>query len=397
MNKWGRILLPVAILLAGLSAGMALIATGPKAERHPQSAVEPVVEAISVMPEDFPVLIRSQGVVSPRTQSTLIPEVAGRVVWIAPGFRNGGFFEAGERLLAIDPANYENAATVARAELVRARLALAEEEAQAGQARRDWDKLGLAGEPGDLVLRLPQLGTAKADVAAAEAKLKQAEIDLARTHILAPYAGRVLEKRVDVGQYVSPGAVLADVYAVDYVEVRLPINDEQLAFIDLPEHYRGDGPTATLQRLPVVLRSRLGREVFSWQGAIVRSEGAIDSASRQLFVVAQVDDPYARHGDTPPLKVGQFVEAEITGRVLRDVFVLPRQVLENGERALVINAERRIERRSVDVVWRDGDRVVVAAGLSTGERVSLTPLPFAANGAAVRIYGEDVKPKGQKR
>jgi len=393
MTTWARIL-PVAILLAGLAAGMALIATGPEAERRTPPPMEPVVEALTVMPEDFPVLIRSQGAVLPRTQSTLIPEVSGRVLWIAPNFRNGGFFESGEQLLTIDPADYENAATVASAELARARLALAEEEAQSSQASRDWEKLGLAGEPTDLVLRLPQMETARADVAAAEARLQQAETNLARTRILAPYAGRVLEKRADVGQYVSPGTVLADVYAVDYVEVRLPIADDQLAFVELPEHYRGETPVVKPQGPSVVLHSRLGRDVFSWKGRIMRTEGAIDTASRQLFVVAQVDDPYARRGDTPPLKVGQFVEAEITGRTLRDVFVLPRQTLEDASRVLVISDDKRIERRVVEVVWSDGDRVVVASGLSGGERISLTPLPFAANGAAVRIHGEEVPATG---
>jgi RND family efflux transporter MFP subunit len=387
-----RALLPLAVLVIGAGTGVALIATGPEAQRRKPPPVMPTVEVLQVAPQAFPVVVRTRGTVRPRTQSTLIPEVAGRVVWIAPNLRSGGFFEAGEPLLRIDPTDYENAVTVARADLARARLALAEAEAQATQARRDWEKLGLTGEPSGLVLHVPQLDSARAEAGAAEARLKQAEADLDRTRILAPYAGRVLEKGVDVGQYVSPGTVLAEVYAVDYVEIRLPLSDEQVPFVDLPERFRGEGPGSGPGRgdgPTVTLSATIGKRTYTWDGTVVRTDGAIDTASRQLFVVAQVDNPYARHGDAPPLKVGQFVEAEITGRTLDGVFVLPRQAVEGGTRVLVVTPDDTIERRPVEVVWGDGDRVVVTGGLAAGERVSRTPLPFAADGARVNVHGDE--------
>jgi len=383
-----KALLPLAVLAVGAVAGWALIATGPEAQRRPPASAVPVVEALTVKPEAYRVVVRTRGTVAPRTQSTLIPEVAGRVRWIAPGLRAGGFFEAGEALLRLEDTDYRSAVTVARAELARARLALAEEEAQGAQARRDWERLDLTGEPSDLVLRVPQLESARADAAAAEARLARAEADLARTVIRAPYVGRVLEKRVDVGQYVAPGTVLATVYAVDYVEIRLPLSDDQVPFVRLPEAYRGEEPAGGRAGPPVTLTARVGEETYEWQGRVVRTEGSIDTATRQLFVVAQVDDPYARHGDAPPLKVGRFVEAAIEGRRLKDVFVLPRQALEEGSRVLVITPERTLARRPVEVAWRDGDSVVVTGGLKAGERISLTPLPFAADGAPVRVQGE---------
>jgi len=392
VKRLGRVLLPLGVLAAGAAVGFGLIATGAKTERRPPPSGAPVVETLTVAPEDFRVIARSRGTVAPRTQSTLIPQVAGRVVRIAPTLRDGGFFEAGEKLLELDPTDYTNAVTVARAELATSRLALAEEEAQGQQAGREWEQLGLTGEPSDLVLRRPQLESAKAAAAAAEARLAQAEADLARATIVAPYAGRVLAKHVDVGQYVAPGTVLAEVYAVDYVEIRLPLSDDQVGFVDLPEGYRGDGGKGARKGPPVTLKATVGRDTYTWEGRVVRTAGAIDTASRQLFVVAQVDDPYARRGDAPPLKVGQFVEAEIQGRVLKGVFVLPREAVEPGGRVVIVTPERRIERRPVEVAWSDGDRVVVSKGLAAGERISLTPVPFAADGAQVRVQGEGEGP-----
>lgn len=387
MKRWIRITLPVLVVALGIGIGMGLIFTGPEAQRRTPPPTVPTVEVLTAAARDFPVTVSSRGTVTPRTQSTLIPEVAGRVVWINPNLRGGGFFEKGDTLLRIDATDYENAVTVARAELARARLALEQEEAQAAQARRDWEALGMEGEPAGLALRRPQLETARADADAAEARLKQSEVELARTRLRAPYAGRVLEKKVDVGQYVSPGTLLATVYAVDYVEVRLPLTDRQLAFVDLPERYRGE--SAGKPRGPAVtLSADVGGVTRRWRGRVVRAEGAIDTASRQLFVVAQVDDPYARHGDTPPLKIGQFVEAEIAGRTLKNVFVLPRQAVEAGGAVLVVTPDRKIERRPVTVAWSTGDRVVVSEGLKSGEMVSLTPMPFAADGAPVRVQGD---------
>jgi len=390
-----RTLLPVAVLGASGAVGYVLISTGPEPKRRPPQTVAPVVEVMAVQPRDYAVVVHTRGTVAPRTQSTLMPEVAGRIVEVAPQFRAGGFFEAGQELVRIDPRDHEHSVTIARAELAQARLALREEEAQGDQARRDWEKLNMAGEPSDLVLRRPQMENARAAVAAAEARLQQAEANLERTRIRAPYAGRMLGKQVDVGQYVAPGTVLATLYAVDYVEVRLPLTDRQAAFVDLPEAYRGEpaagpGPAVTLS-------ATIGDKTYRWQGRIVRTEGAIDTRSRQLFMVAQVDDPYARRAEgQPPLKVGQFVEAAVVGRTLSNVYVLPRRAVRGEDEVLVVTPEDRIERRRIDVAWRDQDNVVARAGLAPAERVSLTALPFAADGAPVQVHGQTTDKKPSK-
>lgn len=389
MSRLKRSLLPIAVLAVGLAGGIALIVTGPEVKRRPPVQSLPVVEVATVTPEMYQVVVNSQGTVAPRTQSTLIPEVAGRIVFIAPHFRNGGSFSENESLFTIDPSDYRHAITIAKADLARAQLALAQEQALAQHALEDWQKLGRKQKPTELTLHKPQVASAKAEMAAAQARLQQADSNLARTQIQAPYAGRVLEKKVDVGQYVSPGIVAATIYAADTAEVRLPLTDNQLAFVALPETSGSQSKTQT----PVTLNARVGSKTFQWQGRLVRTDGAIDTASRQLFVVAQIDNPFQRKNQIPPLKIGQFVEAEILGQKLKDVFVLPRSAVESGDSVLIVNADKQIERRKVQVVLRKGGQVVVSEGLVAGECISLTPMPFARNGTGVSILGEE---KGEK-
>ena len=139
----------------------------------------------------------------------------------------------------------------------------------------------------------------------------------------------------------------------------------------------------------MTLHARVASKRYQWQGRLVRTDGAIDTASRQLFVVAQIDDPFRRHasgqGSTPPLKIGQFVEADIRGEQLKAVFVLPRVAVETGDTVLVVTADKHIERRPVQVALRKGEQVIVSGGLNAGERVSLTPMPFAREGTAVEL------------
>ncbi len=385
MRKIFRLIIPVTVLAVCLAVGITLIRTAPKAERRQPPRSLPAVEVMTVYPTNFPVIVKSQGTVTPRTESTLIPEISGQIVRISENFQIGGFFEAGEILLEIDPRDYENNVVVARADLAQAKAALDEEKARAAQASRDWKILNLSEEPNDLALRKPQLNSAQAAVAAASARLEQANINLERAKIRAPYAGLVLEKRVDVGQYVSPSNVLARIYAVDLAEIQLPLTNDQLAFVNIPGVYRGDSGSAVKEQYPAVyLTATVGSHTHQWQGRIVRTVGAIDTQSQQIFIIAQVDDPYGRHHGLP-LKVGQFVEARIAGRVLTDIFNLPRVAVRRNNEVLVVGQDNIVERRRVGVAWTEDDRVIVNSGLSQGERISLTPLPYAVSGTQVQV------------
>lgn len=387
-----RFLLPLIVVLACVGVASYLVATRPDPQMRQPPAMKLVVDAVRLKQQAYSVEIRSQGTVKPRTESTLIPEVSGRIVQISPAFRTGGFFESGDVLVTIDPSDYQAAVTVAAATLAQAEANLEIEMAQSAQALANWDRLGNGEEPSPLVLRKPQLAEATAKVASAKATLEKARRDFDRTRIKAPYAGRVLEQQVDVGQYVAPGTMLARVYAVDYVEIRLPLTNEDLAFLDLPEQYRGEQFSENRPKGPaVMLRGRVGGKEATWNGVIVRADGAIDTRSRQLFVVAQVDDPYGKtEPGRPPLKIGLFVEAEIEGRELDSVFVIPRSALRYGREVLIIDEAKTLRRREINLIWAGKDRVIVREGLEPGELLCVTPLAYAADGAAVdpKIEGE---------
>jgi RND family efflux transporter MFP subunit len=397
MNKPAKVIIPLVIFVSCWGIYRYLISGEEEAGRG-RRPVDPVeVDGSRLRRGDYGVVIRSQGTVRPRTEGTLIPEVSGRIVAVSDNFRDGGFFEQGDVLVTIDPVDYKTAVVVAEASLAQARVLLAEEGARADQAARDWGKLGSGDAPSELVLRRPQLAQALAGVASEEARLEEARRDLERTRITAPYAGRVLAQNVDFGQYVTPGTVLARIYAVDYAEIRLPLSDRQIAHLDLPELYRGD--TSYASHGPgVVIKVIFGAREFRWDGRIVRAEGAIDTQSRQLFVVAKVDDPYGRsQSERPPLKVGQFVEAEIEGRVLKDVFVIPRMALRENQYVLIIDKENKLDRRLVEVLWSDGDELVVRDNLTVGEILCVSAIQFAIQGMAVAPTIDGVPPIRKER
>jgi RND family efflux transporter MFP subunit len=257
---------------------------------------------------------------------------------------------------------------------------LAEEEALADVARREWDRIG-DGEPTPLTVREPQLAEARASVASTQKALAQAERDLDRTRVRAPFTGRVKEKLVDAGQFVTRGAPVGRIYAVDYAEVRLPLPGRDLAFLDLPLDGAG-GADAPEVRLTTEFAGERG----AWTGRIVRTEGEIDPRTRMVYAVARVENPYRVNGTGArfPLASGLFVEGEIQGRTVSGVVILPRSALRGSNEVLVVDEEDRLHTRRVDVLRAEDDTVVIGDGLSPGERVCLSSLDVVVDGMKVR-------------
>ena len=389
-----QIVLPVAVLgVAGLAA-FTMIRSRPPVEVQVPVFTPPGVRVEEISVGDVALSVSSQGTVRPRTESQLVSEIAGRVTWVAPTFAGGGFFELGDVLVKIDPFDYKQAIVSARSQVAQTRLRLAQEEAEADVAVREWEALG-RGDPRALTLREPQLQDARASVAGAEAGLERAERDLERAEIVAPYAGRIREKNVDIGQYVRVGDAVASIYAVDVAEVRLPLPDEQLAFLDLPLSYRG-GPD---QPQPLVtLRATFAGEAHEWQGRIVRTESEIDPVSRMVLAVAEVLDPYAPGANRrPPLAVGMYVEAEIAGRIARDVAVVPREALRGRDQVLVLGAGNRLSFRGIDILRATTDVIYVGSGLVEGELVVVSPLDTPVEGMQVQVADVEVDLRARQR
>lgn len=381
-------LMPLFVLILACTVAAAIIMNKPAAKRRPAHRKSLTVETVTLEPETFSVTINTQGTVEARTTTTLISRVSGEVSSVSSVFRPGGFFEPGDTLLKIDATDYRLDIKSAEATLAEAVFTLKEEQAQADQAADNWKRLGRTHKPSDLVLRKPQLAKAQAMVDSARAALQRVKLDLNRTRIKTPYAGRILEQFVDVGQYVTPGTQLARIYAIDYAEIRLPLTEKQRGMIDLPRLYRGESEQ-NYQGPKAAISANIGGKSYQWQGRVMRTEGSVDRSTRQVYVIVQVDNPYARREDNrPPLEIGQFVTAKIQGRKMDDVFKLPRTAVQGKDTIMLVDEQNRIQRKKIDVLWETQDSLIVAEGLSAGEKLCTTYIPFVADNAEVKLASE---------
>ena len=377
-----NLVIPAAVIVLSLVAGALLIATKADVRPTSQEPLRTVVRVLEVTPKSVKLSVHSQGTAQPQTQSELVPEVSGRVTWISPSLVAGGFFEAGEILLKVDERNYRTAVERSRANLARA-------EAEHEHARFEHGRL-VQLEKRQLTSRsameaaLRTMRVADASLSDASIALEQAEFELERTRILAPFTGLVSTEHVDLGQFVSRGNAIATLYASGTVEVRLPIADHQLAYLNLALGHRGliDESVAP----PVILSADYAGKVYTWKGHIVRTEGQIDSKSRMVNVVARVNNETAE----TPLTVGLFVEAEIEGRIAEDVVVLPRNALRNGNQVLIVDAEDRLRYRDIEVLRMYRDQVLIREGLEAGERVCISPLQTVIDGMPVEMIFEQI-------
>lgn len=381
-------LLPLLIIGAFLLVAILIKMNPPESSRQRAfSGPQMAVETVTITPRDYVVELQSYGTIQPRTQSMLVAQVSGEIVDVNPNVRGGGFFERGDVLFKIDSRDYAADVRIAEAALADARQALAEAEARSQQAREDWDRLGNSGEPTDLVLRVPQLEAARARVRSAESALQKSTLRLERTEIRAPFAGRVLRKFVDLGQVVSQNAQVAEIYATDIVEIRLPLRNRDLPFIDLPESFRYTDETENSGGR-VTIRSDLAG-AGSWSAELVRTEGSIDATARQLHVIAQIVDPYAATatGHTP-LKIGQYVTATLAGNTVSDALVIPNNSIYQGTYVYVVE-DGVLWRRDIDIAWQNDEDALVSDGLVAGDELVTTPLGQVTSGIRVNIVGEE--------
>ena len=381
-------IIPAVIFVGLLLVAFVIMSNPPEVpQRNEFKGPQIAVEVIDIAARDYPIMLESYGTIQPRTRTMLVAQVTGQIVSVNPNVRDGGFFERGDVLVSIDERDYLADVRIAEAALADAQQALSEAEARTNQAREDWARLGNTGTAPDLVLRIPQLEAAKARVRSAESALQKAQLDLERTKIKAPFAGRVLRKFVDLGQVVSMNSQVAEIYATDVVEIRLPLRNRDLPFIDLPEARRYTGTVENVGT-PVEIRSDLAGTA-TWQAELVRTEGAIDETARQLHVIAQIEDPYGSAGrNRSPLKIGQYVTAELHGNTLTGVIVIPNNTIYQGTYVYVVE-DGILRRRDIDVVWQNDDEAIVGGGLMAGDKLVTTALGQVTSGIRVSIIGDE--------
>ena len=384
----------LAVIISVAAFLMFLISSNPPQSKRSQPSKKPqiTVETKVLAAETYQVMVESFGTVKPRTQSILFAQVSGQITKVSEQFRDGGFFEKGDILVQLDDRDYTSEVKVSQASLLSANQVLLEEKARVAQAQADWQRLGNGKQASALVLRKPQLEAAKAQVLSAQAKLDKAELSLERTQVIAPYAGRILKKEVDLGQVVSSNTQLATIFAVDYVEIRLPIKNKDLALINLPEVYRDIGEQGS--KNDVVLTSDLMGEQ-SWKGKVIRTESAIDEQSQQLYVVAQINRPYdATTSFGSPIKIGQYVTAKIEGKELSNSLVIPSSAIYQGSYVYIVENGLLI-RREIILGWKNGTQAIIESGLVVGDELVLTTLGQVNSGTPVAIEGQATT-KGNK-
>jgi RND family efflux transporter MFP subunit len=370
-----KFVIPGLIVLAALFGAVTLLATSPELEPTSPEPVATTVRVLTVKPEAVRLTVHSQGTVAPNTESELVSEVAGRVVWKSPALVNGGSFRKGDELLRIEDQDYRSAVERARAAQARAQAEYEHsnfeyQRLESLEARQLASRSAL--ENAQRIFKI-----AEATLQDASAGLAQAERDLDRTRLYAPFEGLVRRQAVDIGQFVNRGAAVATLYASAESEVRLPIADRQLAFLNIPMGSLGELPED--QQPDVVLSAEYAGQALEWRGRIVRTEAAIDTASRMVHVIARV----ANTDQPTPLSVGLFVNAEIQGLLAQDIVRLPRAALRDDNQVLIVDAENKLRFRAVEPLRLYQDEVFIHGGLAAGDRVCISPLQTVVDGMSV--------------
>ena len=345
------------------------------------------VDVTEVVKQNLRIPIQAQGTVTPLQETSVMSEVNGRIIEVSPSFIVGGFVSKDDVLLRIDPRNYETSLLRAEASVKSAQSNLAQETGRAKVAEQEWKKTPRGKQrtqaSKDLYLRKPQLDQALAQMLAAQADLNTARDNLERTSIRAPYDALIRTKHSELGQFVAAGTPLADLFSVEYAEVRLPIPQNKLEYLELPEL------GAMQNGSPIDLYTEVGGQVKHWNAYLHHTEGVFDARSRVLFSVARIEDPYGlQHPHSEPLRIGTFVNASIQGKELVDIVRLPRYIIRAGNNVWVIDETGLLRTRNVTLLRTGGDFVYVSAGLNDGELVSLTTLDNSFEGAQVRIESQ---------
>ncbi len=395
-SKRKRVLIPIGIILAAIVVLILMTISAPKPHKKEMIKKATLVDVVEVSRGNVMFEIDSQGSISPRTETTLVSEVSGQIKQVSNKFVVGGFFKKGEILITIDPISYEVGLLQAQARLDGANARLVEEKARGKQAEKEWKLTGRSFKNAPiLALRKPQLQQSLADVKAAQADVKGAEIKLARTEIRAPYDAMVRAKMVDIGQYVSTGTQLATTFAVDYAEIRLPIKEQDIAFINVPAL-----GSLNSKGSKVLLSTSQGGKLKTWSTFITRSEGVVDTSSRVNYVVAQLNDPYGllqtKQSDdsdlsVEPIHMGTFVKAKIFGIEGENIMTIPRKAIRGANEIYLVDDNKKLKITNVDILRSDANNVYILSGLEDGAQVIVTKLATAVNGMVLRLADDPVK------
>lgn len=372
--------IPLIIVIVAIVVAVILTLNKPKPEKKPLEEKTFLVEVQSVSISDVTYTVKTQGNVMPKVESALSAQVSGRIDSVSDVFVNGGMFKQGDELVRLENADKITDVKLAQAEVSRAQASYEEELARGKVAAKEWSSISQSVAT-ELGLRKPQLAREEASLQAAMANLERAKRNLARTIIRAPYDGIVQQKKVDIGQFVNMGTVLANIAATNKAEVRLPLTDADLAYLNLDASQPGS----------VLLTGRVGGRTEQWLAKLTRDEGVMNMQSRVIYAIAEVEDPYQRDPATPHniLRFGSFVNAEITGATAENIVVLPRNLVRLDGTVITVTEDREILIKDVEVQRADDEKIFISAGLEAGDNIAISAIPNAFDGMKVRLPGDE--------
>lgn len=382
-----QIIIPIVILVTGIAAmvGFSSMKKPPEEKEKVDNTPIVAVENISVAPMTLEV--NSYGMVKPKYETQLIAQVNGEIVELSAIFVRGGFVKKDQLLARIDPSDYHAALIDAQASMATARAALEKEVAQGKVAEREWTKIENSS-PTELSLRKPQLAQELARVKAAQASVLRAERNLERTEIRAPYDAMIESRNVGLGSFVGVGNKIGHVLGTAIAEIRLPVADNQLAFLVKTESSKA-GVNAQVN----LIGTYAGQETL-WQAKIARSEGVVDSKSRMSYLVAEINDPYLLNSSSDsrdaPLRFGSYVNAKIMGYDISQATLVPRFLVVNGKVAILDN-ESKLHYVAIDIVRQQGSHVVVASGLSDGDQLIVSALDYPVDGMKLALVSDETQ------
>ncbi len=411
--KYSLLFIGGAILLSAL-----MIWLRPDPEEQERVEAVPLVEAVAFEAAAGPIPVIASGTVQAREEVTIGAQVAGRLAYVHPAFREGGTVPAGATLLRIEANDFQNQVRIAQADVAAQNVAVLQAQEEVAIAREELERFGareagLAAASGSQILppeelaaarnaqrqstvstnglatREPQLRSAEAARDRANASLDVAQLSLSRTRISAPFTGLVREENVSVGTLVQPGQALGSVVSTSSYEVRLSITPDEAALIP---GLLGAGRSG----IPAAVFYDFGGLTYRWDAVVDRADSSLDAQTRNVEVFLRVSSPLtggrlvAEEGvesvsPAPPLLLGAFVRAEITGSSIDSYAAIPAPALRPGNEIWVVR-DGKLQILPVRVIQRTDDLAYVTTpSLAQGGYLVTSSLGAPVNGMAVRL------------
>lgn len=394
MRTFFKFIVVLLILASGGLIAKTLIDSKPTAAHKPISIGVPLVEVITASPRNEQIKIVAMGTVIPAREVALQAQVSGQIVEINPKLIPGGIFKTGEILLRVDERDYRIAMEQRKADIARAVMELRTEKSRQSIAEQEWKLLGseiASTEEGrDLALRKPQIANAQAALDSARSSLEKARLDVERARIRTFFNAFVKEKFVDLGQHVTPGTKLATLSGTDEFWVQISVPVSRLSWIAIP----GVNNQVSGSRALVIQESGspdAPRTVR--QGQVIRLLGDLDPVGRMARLLVAVEDPLGLRDPeaaSVPLLLGAYVNVEIEGPTLEDVFVIPRHAFREDDQVWLMTGEKKLSVKKADVLWRRKQDVLLR-GLNPGDKIITSRIPAPVEGMELRISGPGLR------